>query len=71
MFDKIRASIRAKAPMQEAKKLVDSAQETSLPNISPKKVALKSMSHVATYFWCCLGCAYPLVLRRSYNYSVN
>ncbi|KAL6195986.1 hypothetical protein ACLB2K_031603 [Fragaria x ananassa] len=42
LFDKIRASIRAKAPMQEAKKLVDSAQEKSLPNISPKKVALKS-----------------------------
>nr|XP_011459476.1 PREDICTED: LOW QUALITY PROTEIN: replication factor C subunit 1 [Fragaria vesca subsp. vesca] len=42
LFDKIRASIRAKAPVQEAKKLVDSAQETSLPNISPKKVALKS-----------------------------
>ncbi|XP_050368525.1 replication factor C subunit 1 isoform X2 [Argentina anserina] len=44
LFDKIRASFRVKAPVQEAKKLVDSARETSLPNKSPKKVALKSSS---------------------------
>ncbi|PRQ32858.1 putative replication factor C subunit 1, P-loop containing nucleoside triphosphate hydrolase [Rosa chinensis] len=41
LFDKIRASIRAEAPVKEEKKPVDSARESSLANKSPKKVALK------------------------------
>ncbi|KAM2279650.1 hypothetical protein ACFX1S_040464 [Malus domestica] len=41
LFGKIRASIGAKVPVQEAKKSVDDAAAASLPSKSPKKVTLK------------------------------
>lgn len=41
LFDIIRASIRAKVPVQEAKKSVDDAAAASLPKKSPNKVASK------------------------------
>ncbi|PQQ01921.1 replication factor C subunit 1 isoform X3 [Prunus yedoensis var. nudiflora] len=41
LFDMIRASIRAKVPVQEAKKSVDDAAAASLPKKSPNKVASK------------------------------
>jgi hypothetical protein len=43
LFDVIRASVHAKAPVQEAKKPVDDTRKASLPSKSPKKEALKSM----------------------------
>ncbi|KAK9943191.1 hypothetical protein M0R45_008809 [Rubus argutus] len=42
LFDVIRASVHAKAPVHEAKKPVDDTRKASLPSKSPKKEALKN-----------------------------
>lgn len=47
----IRASIRAKVPVQEAKKSVDDAAAAPLPKKSPNKVASKSMLQLTKQFW--------------------